>query len=70
MKDQAYEDEVAAYSDDELNEAIYDAEAEIEDLAGYELAKKFDCPSYDLESAKIRLVTLRAKKNRREVSPV
>jgi len=70
MKDQAYEDEVASYDDAELDEAIYDAEAEIEDLAGYELAKNFDRPSYDLESAKIRLVTLKAEKNRREGSAV
>ena len=61
----AYEDEVAAYDDGELNEAIYDAEAEKADIES-------DGDTYvdDYESLKIRLKILKAEKDRREVPAV
>lgn len=70
MKDQSYKDEVASYDDDELNDAIAWTEIEVADLAGYELAEKFDCPSYDLECLRENLNLLKAEKNRREGSAV
>ena len=54
-----YEDEVKAYSDDELYQTICEVEAEAEIASN-------DGAEYDLESLKIRLVTLKAEKARRE----
>jgi hypothetical protein len=51
-----YEDEVKAYSDDELYQAICEAEAEV---------KSNDGADYDLESLVIRLATLKGEKDQR-----
>jgi hypothetical protein len=57
-----YEDEITAFSDAELDAAIYEAEAE-----AAELESDGGADTYDFESLQLRLVALKGERGRREV---